>query len=90
VASLYVFPKLPRDFRFPLTPFVAGASSSTSITSTGPIRMEIPGFRLPFDGCCLSMALSRLLGMVAADFAEVSVVSENVRAEKAADGGRND
>jgi hypothetical protein len=39
-----------------------------SISSTGPIRIEMPAPRFPFEETSLSMALSTREGMVAEDF----------------------
>jgi hypothetical protein len=40
-----------------------------SISSAGPIRIEMPALRCPFEGISLSRALSTCEGMVVEDFA---------------------
>jgi hypothetical protein len=72
-ASLYDLPFVIEALRFPFVdaPLVAGWSMSM-LSSAGPKAMLIPGWTLSsLAGVSLSMAMSRALGMVALDLAEV-------------------
>lgn len=64
---------LLRALRFPLTPFVDGAS--TSMSSTGPMRMDTPGSTWLLEGCSLSNFWSTSLGICSADFARAQALA---------------